>query len=416
MTWNGRKLMSYNKSGQSISYKYDGNGLRTQKVINGVNHYYYYENNQLLYEIREGVYELYYKYDADGKLFSVTRYRYSDGEKHVAYAVTNTRGDVIELRSSTGAIYAKYVYDSWGKCISVTDSSGSASGSASVAVQNSIRYRGYVYDHETGLYYLQSRYYDPETGRFLNADDVKYIGYSGENISYNAFAYCENNSIINFDRSGYQNKNKSKIDKALNIISKYSTIILKYAFYYGVDPLAVAGAIFAEQAFRYNLRDILTDRILAKFFDTSIGLGQIKLSKAKMLEENKVICPQIVNRGKNMWYVPGYGFYRGGYSDAIIKRLYIEEENINYVSAFIYSLQQLWITSYPEIVNDLVMLVSLYNYSEATPNGVRYVNAFGLDFELYMDDIERHLYGSASIAFGKQLIALIRKVLKSFYA
>ena len=71
-----------------------------------------------------------------------------------------------------------------------------------MSAENSVRYRGYVYDQETGLYYLQSRYYDPETGRFLNADDVDYIGYSGEDISYNAFAYCENNAVCGWDPSG----------------------------------------------------------------------------------------------------------------------------------------------------------------------------------------------------------------------
>ena len=69
-------------------------------------------------------------------------------------------------------------------------------------MQSSIRYRGYVYDYETGLYYLQSRYYDPEVSRFLNADAVDYIGYSGEQLSYNAFAYCVNNPTNKVDSTG----------------------------------------------------------------------------------------------------------------------------------------------------------------------------------------------------------------------
>ena len=88
------------------------------------------------------------------------------------------------------------------RLISVTNASGTELASTNLGVQNSIRYRGYVYDTETGLYYLQSRYYDPETGRFLNADDVDYIGYSGEQLSYNAFAYCENNPIDLVDHNG----------------------------------------------------------------------------------------------------------------------------------------------------------------------------------------------------------------------
>ena len=116
--------------------------------------------------------------------------------------MTNTRGDVTELRTSGGSVYATYTYDSWGRCVSVIDGNGEVCSSETLAVQNSIRYRGYVYDHETGLYYLQSRYYDPETGRFINADDVEYIGYSGEQLSYNMFAYCENNATNDSDPLG----------------------------------------------------------------------------------------------------------------------------------------------------------------------------------------------------------------------
>ena len=116
--------------------------------------------------------------------------------------MTNTRGDVTELRTSGGSVYATYTYDSWGRCVSVIDGNGEVCSSETLAVQNSIRYRGYVYDNETGLYYLQSRYYDPETGRFINADDVDYIGYSGGQLSYNAFAYCENDPVDYSDPSG----------------------------------------------------------------------------------------------------------------------------------------------------------------------------------------------------------------------
>ena len=106
------------------------------------------------------------------------------------------------MRSGSGAVNTVYTYDSWGKLVSVTNASGTALASTNLGVQNSIRYRGYVYDTETGLYYLQSRYYDPETGRFLNADDVDFIGASGTVLSNNAFAYCENNPTNGFDPLG----------------------------------------------------------------------------------------------------------------------------------------------------------------------------------------------------------------------
>ena len=94
----------------------------------------------------------------------------SSGSLYYYYPVLNTRGDIIELHSGSGALSARYTYDSWGKLISVVDGSGATIGAGRFAHYVSLRYRGYYYDAETELYYLQSRYYDPETGRFLNAD------------------------------------------------------------------------------------------------------------------------------------------------------------------------------------------------------------------------------------------------------
>ena len=69
---------------------------------------------------------------------------------------------------------------------------------------NPLRYRGYVYDEETGLYYLQSRYYNPETGRFINADNPSYLGSDGI-TSYNLFSYCGNNPVTGYDPTGCWN-------------------------------------------------------------------------------------------------------------------------------------------------------------------------------------------------------------------
>ncbi|MCR4673268.1 MAG: RHS repeat-associated core domain-containing protein [Lachnospiraceae bacterium] len=67
---------------------------------------------------------------------------------------------------------------------------------------NHLLYRGYYYDSETGLYYLNSRYYDPEVGRFINSDDARYLGANGNLNSYNLFAYCLNNPVALSDNSG----------------------------------------------------------------------------------------------------------------------------------------------------------------------------------------------------------------------
>ena len=107
----------------------------------------------------------------------------------------NGLGDVMEILDKNGNAVVSYLYDAWGAPISVTGPMASTLG-----VQNPIRYRGYYYDTETGLYYLQSRYYDPVVGRFLNADGL--LGANGDLMSYNLFAYCSNNPVNMSDPTG----------------------------------------------------------------------------------------------------------------------------------------------------------------------------------------------------------------------
>ncbi len=121
------------------------------------------------------------------------------------YFVFNLQGDVIGLLDSTGAVIARYEYDAWGKILSVKNAAGQAiTDPTHVANINPIRYRGYYYDSETGFYYLKSRYYDPVTGRFLNADGMVDTGQGL--IGTNMFAYCENTPVMYCNPTG-----KSKI-------------------------------------------------------------------------------------------------------------------------------------------------------------------------------------------------------------
>ena len=113
------------------------------------------------------------------------------------YYLRNGQNDIVGIIDRSGTTVVEYRYDAWGKLLSTTGSLASTLGK-----DNPIRYRGYYYDTETGLYYLQSRYYDPDTGRFINADDVDFIGVTGTIPSHNLFAYCENNPVNNSDPSG----------------------------------------------------------------------------------------------------------------------------------------------------------------------------------------------------------------------
>ena len=107
------------------------------------------------------------------------------------YYVRNGQNDVIRLIHGDNNTVVEYAYDSWGTPLSTTVSLASTLGA-----QNPFRYRGYVYDAETGLYYVTSRYYDPEIGRWINADIPETLTADFENFAqYNLFAYCFNDPV-----------------------------------------------------------------------------------------------------------------------------------------------------------------------------------------------------------------------------
>ncbi|MDP4120680.1 MAG: RHS repeat-associated core domain-containing protein, partial [Bacillota bacterium] len=197
MTWkNGRQLATLQQGSNSISYEYDPNGLRTSKTVNSSTTLYYYDDNgNLTSLVTPSGHVMHFFYGDDGTVSSL---RY-DNSSFNDYLIKNQQGDVTKILDSFGTIVANYTYDAWGKLLSVKDASGNTiTDTTSVALINPIRYRGYVYDNESGLYYLQSRYYDPTTCRFVNADSQINSGVLGANT----FAYCENNPVCNYDPQG----------------------------------------------------------------------------------------------------------------------------------------------------------------------------------------------------------------------
>ena len=199
MTWAGRQLTSLTQNGKTASYRYDADGLRLEKTANGVTTEYQYVNGQLLGEKRSNGVILRYTYDALGALSGI-QYTNGGGTWHNYIVRCTLSGDVDQIFSTSGKLVARYIYDTWGSTLSVTDASGKAITDANhIANINPIRYRGYYFDAETGLYYLQSRYYDTSTRRFLNADTL--LG-ANAGAAYNLFAYCGNNPINLIDWSG----------------------------------------------------------------------------------------------------------------------------------------------------------------------------------------------------------------------
>ncbi len=136
----------------------------------------------------DGVTTLTYYYGANG----VIGFHYNGTDY---YYRKNLQGDVIAIYTAAGVLVAEYQYDAWGKILNVINHNG-----FNVGAINPFRYRSYYFDQETGLYYVSSRYYDPEIGRFINADG--FISTGQEISGHNMFSFCGNNSVNGTDPSG----------------------------------------------------------------------------------------------------------------------------------------------------------------------------------------------------------------------
>ena len=193
MTWQqGRQLKTLTKSGTTNTYTYYASGLRESKTTGGIKTSFIYNGGQLVKSSNtsQTIYFLYEGNTPIGFVYNGTNY----------YYITNMAGDIIGLTDANMNIIARYTYDAWGKPLTVTDANGNTiSSSTHIANINPLRYRGYYYDTETGLYYLNSRYYDPCTGRFINADVLLD---TDEILGMNLFAYCGNNPVNNCDPTG----------------------------------------------------------------------------------------------------------------------------------------------------------------------------------------------------------------------
>ena len=201
LTWQGRRLISYGIENKKATYTYDFNNVRTSKTATdgttSITSKYIYDGNNLIAEQRtvkgpdkdKSVW-LYYIYGVDG----IAGFKFED--KVYLYR-KNVQGDITHIyRKDTDKLVevAHYAYDAFGntEIVSDTDKIGSL---------NPFRYRGYYFDIETKLYYLISRYYDPETCRFISADGIEYL--DPETLGgLNLYAYCGNNPVMGYDSDG----------------------------------------------------------------------------------------------------------------------------------------------------------------------------------------------------------------------
>ena len=261
---NGRRLSSLQQGENVVQYTYDDSGLRIAKNLNGTSTNFYYDDSGKLFRIGDGsgMFWLFYGTDGSAMSFKHRDIRY--------YYVKNQQGDITAIVDMFGNTVAKYSYDVWGKPLSITDGNGNdvSTNATHIANINPLRYRGYYYDAESGLYYLQSRYYDPEVGRFISADIPEALTVSFEDfVQYNLFAYCFNNPINMFDETGAWPK---WIKKAFAVAATAVTVIAATAItVVTFGPGSVAGVAMLTATATFAAKT------------TEVAILQVKKGKAE---------------------------------------------------------------------------------------------------------------------------------------
>ena len=241
LDWRGNRLKNLyfdTPDAEGIFFEYNADGIRTEKTyaerageVPVYTDVYTVDGSKILSEQRTDeetgnvIRTIYYVYDANGQpvgmKYNGVQYWYQK----------NMQGDVVRILNASGAEVVSYAYDAWGKVLSVSGSLSSTVGAA-----NPFRYRGYYYDTETGWYYLNTRYYDPNVGRFLSPDTI--LGANGGLMGYNLYAYCNNNPVNHIDPTG-----EGFLSNLWSGIKNVGKAVVKVAAVVTVGAALIAGTI-----------------------------------------------------------------------------------------------------------------------------------------------------------------------------
>ena len=240
----GRQLAQTSKDGETVSFVYNEDGLRVQKTATSTGTTKYILHGKSIVHLTNGNDELHFFYDAQGRVavveFNGTPYRY----------VHNLQGDIVALVDGNGEKVVEYWYDAWGKPTVKVGSMSSTLGTV-----QPFRYRGYVWDEETGLYYLRSRYYRPEWGRFISPD-VRF--------SDNLYCYCLCDPISEADDEGFES---TYVNTDIYLVDGLGRNIYFIAegtrveiIDQGVESLTVHGSIYSFESESWIYLDYYMDR------------------------------------------------------------------------------------------------------------------------------------------------------------
>ncbi|MGW8956698.1 RHS repeat-associated core domain-containing protein [Paenibacillus sp. NPDC055715] len=273
------RLTQVRKNGKNVQYMYNGDGLLVGRIEGGVQTRYYYDGDQMIAEatVENGTPQLKARYIWGQKLEAI---QYADGTK--AYPIYNGHGDIVELRDSKGNVLNTYNYDIWGNITSSQEK-----------VYNPFRYSGELWDSTTELQYLRARWYDPDSGRFINEDT--YEGKQDDPLSLNLYTYVQNNPLGFVDPSGHEALPKSveEIVRDFKVITGGATKGASKGSKggpFGMAASIVLGGLLSASPVGESQEDI--DRSKAQY----LGLTYLSKESIEKNKNNDHIIYRAINR------------------------------------------------------------------------------------------------------------------------
>jgi len=220
-SWTGRQMTGLVKSGDTYSFTYNDEGIRTSKTVNGVKTTYYLNGSQIAAEETNGNVTIYI-YDSEGQPIGMQYHGSTYGEDvwDIFWYEKNLFGDIVAVYNEYGTKLIEYTYNAWGRW----HSSQYNGGYSTAAHNNPFRYRGYYYDIDLELYCLGTRYYDMYTGRFISPDTSAVLTATPMSLTdKNLYAYCDNNPVMREDRGGTMWQIVTGLDPRVNLYGGIGT-------------------------------------------------------------------------------------------------------------------------------------------------------------------------------------------------